>query len=128
MKQCLALVFALGWLPATSSADHPPAPDGWQFMLPKDSTYQFLFPKDWRSRGNTSRKFTARGIRAEVLMNYCETRDDVFFDVEGATLTGRGVSSLKVDDMVEIMLEGERQQGFTVGEPKETTIGKAKAW
>jgi hypothetical protein len=60
-------------------------------------------------------------------MNYCTLRDDTFFDVECATLTGRALSGLKVDDLYEVMLEGERQQGFTIGEPKETTIGKTKA-
>ncbi len=60
-------------------------------------------------------------------MNYCTLRDGTYFDVEGATLTGRGLGSLKIDDLYEIMLEGEKQQGITVGEPKETTIGNAKA-
>ncbi len=131
MKRSLVVVFVLSILPARSPGDDPKqppvAPDGWEFVLPKDRTYQFLFPKDWKSVGNTSRKFTARGIRAEVLMNYCTLRDGTYFDVEGATLTGRGLSSLKIDDLYEIMLEGEKQQGITVGEPKETTIGNAKA-
>jgi hypothetical protein len=112
---------------ADDAAKAPPAPDGWQHVIPQDRTYQFLFPKDPQMIGYTSRKFTVRGIRAEVQMNYCRTRDDVYFDVEGATLTGRGVSGLKVDDMFEIMLEGQKQQRFTVSESKETTIGKAKA-
>ena len=128
MTRCLALGLVLCFLPSRTPADDPPAaPDGWEFVLPKDRTYQFLFPKGWKSKGNTSRKFTVRGIRAEVLMNYCTMRDDTFFDVEGATLTGRGLSDLKVDSLYEIMLEGERQQGFTVGEPKDATIGKSKA-
>lgn len=131
MKRCIFVAFVLGILPASSPGDDPKppqtAPDGWEFVLPKDRTYQFLFPKGWKSRGNTSRKFTARGIRAEVLINYCTLRDETFFDMQGATLAGRGLSGLKVDDLYEIMLEGERQQGFTSGEPKETTIGNTKA-
>jgi hypothetical protein len=96
-------------------------------VLVKDRTYQFLFPKDYRSLGYTSRKFKARGITAEVQLNYGTLRDDTFFELQGATFTGRGVSGLKVDDLYAIMLEGEKEQGFTVGESKDTTLGKNKA-
>jgi hypothetical protein len=132
MKMCLAVVFLLCFLTDQSRGANPgqppAAPEGWKYVLSKDSTYQFLLPTNTRSIGWTSRKFTVRGIRAEVLMNYCTLRDDTtYFDVEGATLTGRGLSSLKLDDLYEIMLEGQRQQGYTIGEPKETTLGKIKA-
>jgi hypothetical protein len=129
MKKLFAATLILGIMPAPILAvdSGPTAPDGWQYVLPKDRTYQFLFPKNPKSIGYTSRKFTARGIRAEVLMNYCTPRDETFFEVDGATLTGRGLTSLKVDDLYEIMLEGERQRGVAIGDSKDTTIGQHKA-
>jgi len=129
MKQLLTVVFGLSLIYARGRADDPGppgAPEGWQYVLPKDRSYQFLFPKETRRIGYTSRKFPVREIRAEVQMNYCTTDDDTIFDVDGATLTGR-LSGFKVDDLYEIMLEDERRHGFTVGDSKETVIGKAKA-
>lgn len=128
MKHSIRVAFVLGFLPSPISADTPPAPAGWKYIQPKDRTYQFLFPTDTKTIGYEIRKFTVRGIRGDVMNDYCQTRNDVFFDVAGATLSGRGVNSLKVEEMYEIMLEDQKKHGFTVvGESKEATIGKAKA-
>jgi len=130
MKQYLAVVIVLSLMPVRSQADDPGppgAPEGWKWVVVKDRTYQFLFPEKFRSLGYESRKFTARGIRAEVQVNYGKPQDGIFFELQGATLSGRGVSSLKVDDMYAIMLEGEKQHGFTIGDSKETSLGKYKA-
>jgi hypothetical protein len=130
MYPCLAVFFVLGIQPAQGRADDPgpPAPDGWQYVIPKDQSYRFLFPTLTRSIGYTSRKFTARGFRAEVLINYCTLRDDTtYFEVQGATFTGRGVGGLKADDLYDLMIEGEKQLGFTVGESKDFLLGKTKA-
>jgi hypothetical protein len=129
MKKSLLAVLVFCVLPARSLADDqgPPAPEGWKWVLVKDRTYQFLYPKQYRSLGYTSRKFTARGIRAEVQVDYGTPQDGTIFELQGATLLGRGVSDLKDDDRYAIMLEGENQQGFTIGEAKEITLGKNKA-
>jgi hypothetical protein len=131
MNKCLRAVFVMCALPAASLADDkdqsPPAPEGWKWVIVKDGTYRFLYPKQFRSLGLTSRKFTVRGIRGEVQMNYGTLHDGTLFDVQGATFTGRGLSGLKVEDLYDIMIEDDKQQGYAVGASKETTLGKFKA-
>lgn len=114
---------------AADDSPKPTAPSGWQTVFPRDRTYEFLFPKETRGIGSTSRKFTARGIRAEVLVDYCTTHDGISFNVEAAALSGLKLilGNLKDDELYEIMLEGERQQRFIIGNSKDVAIGKRPA-
>src|SRR4051794_34075209 len=123
---CAALA---GVCPAQDSPKwEPPAPPpGWKAVVSKDGTYRFAVPPDAQRTGTRERTMTAHGVRVRALVNYSQLKDGTLLEVQMASLSGPGLAGTKVADVIAAILDGEKEDGFKVSEPKDVTVGPVKA-
>jgi hypothetical protein len=77
--------------------------------------------------GTRERTITAHGVRVRAQINYSQLKDGTLLEVQMATLSGPGLAGVKVSDVIAAILDGERDDGYKVSEPKEVTVGPIKA-
>jgi hypothetical protein len=115
-------------IPADEPKWEPPAPpQGWKSVASKDGTYYFALPDQRGRSGTREHTFTINRIRVRSQINYLLLRDGTQLEVEAAALSGAGIAGVKVADVIEAVVDGQRDDGFKVSDPKDVTIGEIKA-
>jgi len=108
--------------PETKELPKPPA--GWKYVESKDETYQFLFPAQTPRSGTRDRTYRSGRLSFRVQVNYCVSRDGLTFAAEALNLAGIGVKGLGAKDILKIIVDAEKMDGYDVTEPVEGTVGK----
>jgi hypothetical protein len=114
--------------PAQDPKLEPPAPPaGWKAVVSKDGTYRFAVPPGTGRSGTRDHSFSINRIRVRSLVNYYTLKDGTTLEVEAATLTGAGLSGLKVGDVFDAIVDGQKEEGFKASDPKDVKVGQLKA-
>jgi hypothetical protein len=109
------------------SAKVPKAPDGWQYITAKDGSYRFLFPTKTRRSGSREQSSKRGDLSVKAQINYCELPDGTALLISVERLSGPALRGLKIGDVYNLTVEGIKQKGWEVSEPKAFPIGKEKA-
>jgi hypothetical protein len=110
-----------------SSGKEPKAPDGWKYVTGKDGTYQFLFPEKTTSSGARSQSSNEGGLASKAQINYCELADGMALLISVEKLSGPALKKLKISEVYQLVVEGIKQKGYSVSEPKDFVLAKQKA-
>ncbi len=86
-----------------------------------------MTPKDTKGTGTREWTFSSRGFKAAVQVNYCTLKDGTVLDVRGTTLTGTDLKGKTVDQLLDTLVATEKDDGYTVSDPKEVAVGGVKA-
>jgi hypothetical protein len=114
--------------PADDNNWQPPAPPpGWKAVASKDGAYRFAVPPGTGRSGTRERTLTINRVRVRAQINYYHLKDGTQLEVESAILGGSGVAGTKVSDVIDGVVEGQRDEGFKVSEPKDVMVGTLKA-
>jgi hypothetical protein len=106
----------------------PPAPpDGWKAVASKDGTYYFALPKQPGRTGTRDHTFTINRVRIRSQINYQILKDGTQLEIEAASFAAPGLASVKVSDIFDAIVDGQRDEGFKVSEPKDVMVGDIKA-
>jgi hypothetical protein len=131
MRSLIAVALGLAFVVVALAQDTkwaPPAPpEGWRAVAGKDGRYRFAFPKNAKSTGTRSRTMSTRGFRAVIQVNYATLSDGTQLEIGAATLSGTELRGKTVDQVLDAMIDFEREDGFKVSDPKEVTVGDIKA-
>jgi hypothetical protein len=120
-----ALVLAVG---ARAGDDKlPKAPDGWKYVTGKDGSYHFLFPTATKRAGSRQQTIKRTGLTGKAQIHYCTLKDDTSLAIEATSLSGSALKGLKIGDVYNLMIDGDKEGGATVSEPKAFPVGKLKA-
>jgi hypothetical protein len=123
----VCLSFAILALAQDAKWEPPPTPEGWRAVTSKDGRYRLAFPKDAKSTGTRTRTMSTRGFRAVIQVNYATLKDGTTLEVGAATLSGTELRGKTVDQVLDSMIDFEKEDGFKVSDPKEATVGDHKA-
>jgi hypothetical protein len=123
----VGLSFAVLALAQDAKWEPPPTPEGWKAVVSKDGRYRFAVPKDAKGGGTRDRTFSTRGFRAAIQINYTRLSDGTVLEAGSATLSGADLRGKTVDQVLDFMIDYEKEQGFKASEPKEVTVGDIKA-
>jgi hypothetical protein len=104
----------------------PAAPDGFKAIASSDGIYRFAIPTDAKVGRRSERTVTANRIKSQVVTNNYTAKGGTALKVEMVALSGTGTKGLKVEDVVAQLLDDEKTEGFTPGEPKEVKVGELK--
>jgi hypothetical protein len=104
----------------------PPTPEGWKAVTSKDGAYLFAFPGTAPRTGTRDRNYTVRGVRERLQVNYCVLKDGTMLEVNAAILTGPGVKGVTVAEVIDGMIDAEKDDGFEVSAPKKVKIGEVE--
>ena len=106
----------------------PPAtPSGWKAVVSKDGTYRFVVPQGITRSGTRDHTMTINRVRVRSQVNYFTLKDGTTLEVEAAALSGAGLAGVKVADVFNAILDGIREDGSTVSDPKDVNIGEIMA-
>src|SRR5438128_3306779 len=123
----LALSFAVLALAQDAKWEPPAAPEGWKAVASRDGRFRFAVPKDAKGSGTRDRTFSTRGFRAVIQMNYARLKDGTNLEAGAASLSGAELRGKTVDQVLDAIIDVEKEEGFKVSEPKEVTVGDIKA-
>jgi hypothetical protein len=124
----LSLVLALFAAVAVRGQDPkgnepPKAPEGWKTFTAKDRSYQFLAPADVKRHGMRSPTFKGSGASGRAQVDYFTLADGTVLTVTATTLSGPAVKNMTLDEAVKLMTDNFKEDGGTVSEPKDVTVG-----
>lgn len=105
----------------------PPTPDGWKAVVSKDGRYRFVIPKDVKGSGTRTRTFSAKGFKAAIEVNYATLKDGTALEVQSAALSGTALKGMSTDQVIDLFVQAEKDDGFTVSVPREVKVGEVKA-
>jgi len=109
------------------SAKEPKAPDGWKYVTGKDGTYRFLFPEKTTSSGARSQSSNQGGLASKAQINYCELADGMALLISAEKLSGPALKNLKISEVYQLVVEGIKEKGYKVSDPKEFVLAGQKA-
>jgi hypothetical protein len=104
----------------------PKAPDGWKYVVAQDGTYQFLFPTETKGSGSRQQTLKRGGVSGRSQVNYCQLADGTVLAVSATNLSGPALKGLKIGDVYNLMIDGDKEDATDVTEPKEIALGKLK--
>jgi hypothetical protein len=108
------------------SAEAPKAPEGWQYVTGKDGSYRFLFPTDKRRSGSREQSVKRGGLSVKSQINYCELADGTALLISAEKLSGPALRGMKVGDVYNLVVDGIKEKGYEVSQPKLFPLGKEK--
>jgi hypothetical protein len=123
----VCLSFVIVTLAQEAKWEPPPAPEGWKSVASKDGSYRVAFPNNWRSFGTRDQTISKAGLRTLFKYTYATSRDDIMFDSGSASLSAADLRRRTIDQVLDVLIDFEKQQGFTASDPKEVTFAGNKA-
>lgn len=105
----------------------PPTPEGWKVVSSKDGIYRYFIPQESGRSGTRDQTINAGGVRMRSQIGYHTLKSGLRLEVEVATLSGAGTRGLTPATALNNIVDGMKEEGFKVGEPKEVKVGAIKA-
>ncbi|QVL30942.1 hypothetical protein KIH39_19100 [Telmatocola sphagniphila] len=105
----------------------PTPPKGWKLVSSKEGTYRWFIPEDVKRSGSRDRTMTVSGIRERIQINDYSLKNGATLEVYSSALSGPALKGVKVNDVLDIFVKQEKEDGYKVSEPKETKVGELKA-
>jgi|GEM_PF-4054585 len=133
LKLFSCVLIVAPWTTAFSAQDssqtpvpQPRAPEGWKYITAKDGSYQFLFPNETMNSGSREQTSRRAGLASRSQINYCTLKDGTGLVIAASNLSGPALRGLKIGDVYDMMIDGIKDGGNEVSEPKEVPIGNLK--
>jgi hypothetical protein len=125
------LLLAVPIILTGARADDPPAaepkvPEGWESVTAKDGSYRFLFPTQKKRSGTREQSSRRGGLSVKSQVNYCELPDGTALLVSAEKLSGPALRTMKISEVYDLTVEGLKEKGYEVSEPKPFPVGKEK--
>ena len=124
LSLALALFAAVAVRGQDPKGNEPPkAPEGWKTFTAKDRGYQFHIPADFKRHGTRSPTFKGSGASGRAQVDFFTLADGTVLTVTATNLSGPAVRNMKLDEAVKLMTDNFKEDGGTVAEPKDVTVG-----
>ncbi len=132
MYRLAAAVFVCGLLAfpcmgRDTKWEPPPTPPGWKAVVSKDGAYRFVVPAGIGRSGTRDHNVTINRVRVHSLINYYLLKGGTNLQVESATLSGAALAGVKASDVIDVIVDGQRDEGFKISDPTDVTVGAIKA-
>jgi hypothetical protein len=106
----------------------PPAvPEGWNSIESQTGSYRFAMPKATTRTGNRTRSISTKSFRGSMQINYAMLKDGTTLEMASVSLAGAELKGKTTEQVLDMILDYEKQEGFKVSSPKAVKLGDIPA-